>query len=59
MLRPGGWLILEFGYGQREALRGLLEGWTDLGFAEDLQGIPRVASASRADGGTPLRGKNP
>jgi release factor glutamine methyltransferase len=47
MLRPGGWLILEFGCGQREALRELLAGWTELDFAEDLQGIPRVASVQR------------
>jgi release factor glutamine methyltransferase len=60
MLTPGGWLILEIGYGQRDALRGLLREWEDLSFQDDLQGIPRVAAArSCADGGTPLRGKNP
>ena len=44
MLTPGGWLILEIGYGQRDALGRLLREWADLSFEEDLQGIPRVSS---------------
>jgi release factor glutamine methyltransferase len=44
MLTPGGWLILEIGYGQRDALGLLLSEWADLSFEEDLQGIPRVTS---------------
>lgn len=47
MLTPGGWLILEIGYGQRDALRRLLREWEDLSFQDDLQGIPRVAAARR------------
>lgn len=44
-LRPGGWLLMEIGHGQRDALTALLQGWKDVGFVDDLQGIPRVACA--------------
>ncbi|HEX3940661.1 MAG TPA: peptide chain release factor N(5)-glutamine methyltransferase [Acidobacteriaceae bacterium] len=44
-LEPGGWLVLEIGFGQREAVGCLLEGWEDVTFLPDLQGIPRVAAA--------------
>ena len=44
-LVPGGLLALEIGYGQREALAGLLEGWRDVAFRDDLRGVPRVALA--------------
>ncbi|MBS1799687.1 MAG: peptide chain release factor N(5)-glutamine methyltransferase [Acidobacteria bacterium] len=44
-LKPGGLLALEIGHGQRDALAGLLAGWTNVGFIDDLQGIPRVAIA--------------
>ena len=47
-LKPGGWLLLEIGHGQREALEDLLAGWSDVSFIADLQGIPRVACAQRA-----------
>ena len=48
-LIPGGFLILEIGYGQRAAIEKLLSwsGFKDIGFTADLQGIPRVASACR------------
>ena len=46
-LRPGGLLAMEFGYGQRDALAGLLEGWDGVRFLDDLQGIPRVVLARR------------
>jgi release factor glutamine methyltransferase len=46
-LTAGGWLMLEMGHGQRDALEGLLAGWTDVEFVDDLQGIPRVAIARR------------
>ena len=42
-LRGGGLLALEIGYGQREALTALLEGWDEVEFLDDLQGIARVA----------------
>jgi release factor glutamine methyltransferase len=47
VLKPDGWLILEIGYGQRDALLGLLSEWTNPSFVEDLRGIPRVAIARR------------
>ncbi len=46
-LKPGGWLLMEIGQGQRDALAQLLSGWDDVGFVDDLQGIPRVACARR------------
>jgi release factor glutamine methyltransferase len=46
-LTPGGWLILEIGYGQRDAVSALLREWADLKFQNDLQGIPRVAAVRR------------
>ena len=46
-LNPGGWLLLEIGHGQREALAQLLERWKNVSFIVDLQGIPRVACAQR------------
>jgi release factor glutamine methyltransferase len=47
VLKPGGLLAMEFGYGQREALAGLLAGWDEVEFLDDLQGIPRVVMAQR------------
>lgn len=48
-LVPGGHVLLEIGYGQEEAVRGLLEadGFADVSFVADLQGIPRVADGVR------------
>jgi release factor glutamine methyltransferase len=51
-LVPGGLLALEFGFGQREALRSLLEAggptaWRNLRFLDDYAAIPRVALAQR------------
>lgn len=43
----GGWLLLEIGYGQRDAISALLVGWDAVAFIDDLQGIPRVAIARR------------
>lgn len=47
VLVPGGWLLLEIGHGQRDAVAGLLAGWDAVRFTDDLQGIPRVAMARR------------
>jgi release factor glutamine methyltransferase len=46
-LKSGGWLLLEIGQGQRNALAQFLSGWNNVGFVDDLQGIPRVACAQR------------
>jgi release factor glutamine methyltransferase len=48
-LAEGGWIVLEIGYGQEARARGLLAeaGFERIGFAADLQGIARVASARR------------
>jgi release factor glutamine methyltransferase len=48
-LVPGGFVLLEIGFGQREALDEMLAaaGFADIEFTRDLQGIPRVASARR------------
>ena len=50
VLIPAGWLVMEMGHGQREALRELLAGWDAVSFVGDLQGIPRVAIARRSGG---------
>jgi release factor glutamine methyltransferase len=41
-LKPGGWLMLEIGYGQSSAVRNLMHGWAGVTLVNDLQGIPRV-----------------
>jgi release factor glutamine methyltransferase len=46
-LKPGGWLALEIGHGQRDELAILLESWSNVSFVDDLQQIPRVALAQR------------
>ncbi|MGE3844294.1 MAG: peptide chain release factor N(5)-glutamine methyltransferase [Vicinamibacterales bacterium] len=49
-LTPGGWLVFEFGFDQKEAIRQLLNdmpAWNDIRFTSDLQGIPRTAAARR------------
>jgi release factor glutamine methyltransferase len=48
-LRVGGLLAMEIGSGQHEAIAALLRGWEAVRFVEDLQGIPRVALARRAN----------
>jgi len=45
VLRPGGWLVMELGFGSLEHVRGLLEGWQDVRVEPDLAGIPRVIAA--------------
>lgn len=46
-LKPGGWLLMEIGQKQQEHISTLLHGWKSVEFIADLQGIPRVAVASR------------
>jgi release factor glutamine methyltransferase len=48
VLRPGGWLLFEFGLGQAAAVEAELadpDTWTTRTLVPDLQGIPRVAVA--------------
>lgn len=48
-LAPGGFIALEIGFGQKQAIRNLLSasGFASIEFTPDLQGIPRVATAQR------------
>lgn len=44
-LRPGGWLVMEIGYGQADAVRRLLDTtgrFSDVRLVDDLRSIPRV-----------------
>ncbi|HTV09893.1 MAG TPA: peptide chain release factor N(5)-glutamine methyltransferase [Candidatus Aquilonibacter sp.] len=45
LLRSGGLLALEIGFGQRESLSDLLSHWKDVHFLEDYASIPRVVLA--------------
>lgn len=50
-LKPGGWLLMEFGYGQEENVRDLLDARGGLRLnriREDLQGIARTAIIQRS-----------
>ena len=47
LLRPGGLLAMEIGFGQREEVTNLLAGWGSVRFIDDYAGIPRVALAIR------------
>ncbi len=46
-LRSQGLLVLEIGYGQRDAIANLLTGWHNVRFLDDYQGLPRAALAQR------------
>lgn len=48
-LHPGGWLVMEIGFGQQADITGLLEmhGYSHIRFVTDYEGIPRVAVAQR------------
>jgi release factor glutamine methyltransferase len=46
-LKPGGWLALEMGAGQRTALDAVLTDWKQVECFRDLQGIERVLVAQR------------
>jgi len=48
LLEPGGILAMEIGYSQEAAVRDVLCDWRDVHTIPDLQGIPRVAIASKA-----------
>jgi len=44
-LKPGGWLVMEISGTIAEGVKRLLGGWDKVQIANDLAGIPRVASA--------------
>jgi release factor glutamine methyltransferase len=48
VLRPGGWLVMELGFGCADHVAELLSDWRDLRIEPDLAGILRVIAARRA-----------
>ena len=48
VLRPGGHLVMELGFGGAERVQRLLESWKDVRIEPDLAGIPRVIVARRS-----------
>ena len=57
-LRPGGWLIMEFGFGQEDDVRERVAAHDDLRLdrvATDLQGLPRTAVITRDRRKSPRR----
>jgi release factor glutamine methyltransferase len=47
-LKPGGWLMMELGFGSLDAVLEMTQtGWRDVAVTDDLAGIPRVLSARR------------
>jgi len=46
-LRPGGWLVMEISGTIAAGVKSLLESWDCVQIKNDLQGIPRVATAQR------------
>lgn len=47
LLRPGGWLLGEFGQGQASAIAELFRDWDDGVIHPDLANIPRILAARR------------
>ena len=47
VLRPGGWLIMELGFGTHEYVANLVRDWAGGRIEPDLAGIPRVIAARR------------
>ncbi len=51
LLAPGGYLIVEVGYGAADSVRAILDSraaWKNIAVTNDLAGIPRVLAAQRA-----------
>jgi len=46
-LKPGGYLVIEISGTIADGVRALLQGWNDITITNDLQGIPRVATARK------------
>jgi release factor glutamine methyltransferase len=54
VLRPGGWLLFEFGFGQAGGVRAIIAAEPRLELVDirdDLAGIPRVAIARNRESG--------
>lgn len=47
LLKPGGWLMMELGYGLSGDVRAMLNGWDEVETIDDLAGIARVIRARR------------
>lgn len=47
VLKPGGWLVVEISGTIADRILGLLAAWNNVQIANDLQGIPRIASARK------------
>ena len=47
VLKGGGWLVMEIGYTQEQAIRELLSEWREVRSVPDLRGIPRVVVARK------------
>jgi len=48
-LAPGGWLLMEHGYDQAQAVRALLQGWNQVQSWRDLAGIERASGGVLAN----------
>jgi release factor glutamine methyltransferase len=51
VLKPGGWLLLEIGFGQQSAVEAMLHEWRSVSVVHDLQGIPRVVQGRKGIAG--------
>ena len=47
VLGPGGWLVMELGFGSVNRVSALLAGWDEVRVEPDLAGIPRVIAGRR------------
>jgi len=45
VLRPGGWVVVELGFGSLDHVRNLFSAWAEIRVEPDLAGIPRVLAA--------------
>jgi release factor glutamine methyltransferase len=49
VLLPGGWLLLEIGFTQGDAVSAMLASWNEVQVQRDLAGLPRVVMARRPE----------
>jgi release factor glutamine methyltransferase len=57
-LRPGGWLLMEIGYTQSEAVMALLADWREVHAVADLAGIPRVVVSRKPVSHQPAKSRS-